>query len=117
MSENDRNLKSILDLIDSQPGADSYDKELITRAFNRCVEAHSDQKRASGEPFYMHPIAVAKIVLTLGMDSESVAAALLHDVVEDTVSTYEDIKSEFGQNVADLVDGVTKLGKIPLESK
>lgn len=117
MSENDRNLKSILDLIDSQPGAESYDKELITRAFNRCVEAHSDQKRASGEPFYMHPIAVAKIVLTLGMDSESVAAALLHDVVEDTVSTYEDIKSEFGQNVADLVDGVTKLGKIPLESK
>lgn len=117
MSENDRNLKSILDLIDSQPGADSYDKELITRAFNRCVEAHSDQKRASGEPFYMHPIAVAKIVLTLGMDSESIAAALLHDVVEDTVSTYEDIKSEFGQNVADLVDGVTKLGKIPLESK
>ena len=65
----------------------------------------------------MHPIAVAKIVITLGMDSESVAASLLHDVVEDTEATYDDIKKEFGKNVAELVDGVTKLEKIPLESK
>ncbi len=117
MTENERNLQSILDLIDKQPSADSYDKELITRAFWRCVEAHGEQKRASGEPFYMHPIAVAKIVITLGMDSESVAASLLHDVVEDTEATYDDIKKEFGKNVAELVDGVTKLEKIPLESK
>lgn len=117
MSENDRYLESILDLLNKQPGADSYDKELITRAYHRCVEAHGNQKRASGEPFYMHPIAVAKIVITLGMDSEAVAASLLHDVVEDTESTYDDIKNEFGPNVAELVDGVTKLGKIPLESK
>lgn len=117
MTENERNLQSILDLIDKQPSADSYDKEMITHAFWRCVEAHGEQKRASGEPFYMHPIAVAKIVITLGMDSESVAASLLHDVVEDTETTYDDIKKEFGKNVAELVDGVTKLEKIPLESK
>ncbi len=117
MTENERNLQSILDLIDKQPSADSYDKEMITRAFWRCVEAHGEQKRASGEPFYMHPIAVAKIVITLGMDSESVAASLLHDVVEDTEATYDDIKKEFGKSVAELVDGVTKLEKIPLESK
>ena len=117
MTEKERLLQSIIDLIKQQPAADSYDCNLIARAFWRCIDAHSDQKRASGEPFYMHPIAVSKIVITLGMDSESVAASLLHDVVEDTEATYEDIKKEFGQNVAELVDGVTKLEKIPLESK
>ena len=110
-------LNEILELIDAQPCASIYDKDLITRAFNRCVEAHSTQKRVSGEPYCMHPIAVSKIVITLGMDSESVAASLLHDVVEDTEATYDDIKNEFGKGVAELVDGVTKLGKIPLESK
>ena len=110
-------LDEILELIDVQPCASIYDKALITRAFNRCVEAHSTQKRVSGEPYCMHPIAVSKIVISLGMDSESVAASLLHDVVEDTEATYEDIKAEFGKGVAELVDGVTKLGKIPLESK
>ncbi len=117
MTENERNLQSIMDLIDKQPGAEGYDRGLVTRAFWRCIEAHGEQRRASGEPFFMHPIAVSKIVITLGMDSESVAAALLHDVVEDTEATYEDIKREFGKNVAELVDGVTKLEKIPLESK
>ena len=117
MTEVKQALQEILDLISQQPESESYDRELVIKAFNRCVEAHGNQKRASGEPFYMHPIAVAKIVITLGMDSESVAASLLHDVVEDTEATYEDIKNEFGQTVAELVDGVTKLGKIPLESK
>ena len=65
----------------------------------------------------MHPIAVAEIIISLGMDSESIAAALLHDVIEDTEYGYDDVKSEFGKSVADLVDGVTKLGKIPLESR
>lgn len=117
MTEVKQALQEILDLISQQPESESYDRELVINAFNRCVEAHGNQKRASGEPFYMHPIAVSKIVITLGMDSESVAASLLHDVVEDTEATYEDIKNEFGQTVAELVDGVTKLGKIPLESK
>lgn len=117
MTDNERYLQSILDLIDKQPAADSYDKDLITKAFWCCIEAHGEQRRASGEPFFMHPISVAKIVITLGMDSESVAASLLHDVVEDTEYTYDDIKREFGKSVAELVDGVTKLEKIPLESK
>ncbi len=115
--EKDKSLQEIFDLIDTQPEPYNYDKELIRKALYRCVEAHGEQKRVSGEPFCMHPIAVSKIVITLGMDSESVAASLLHDVVEDTEATYEDIKAEFGKNVAELVDGVTKLGKIPLESK
>ena len=117
MTDNERYLQSILGLIDKQPAADSDDKDLITKAFWCCIEAHGEQRRASGEPFFMHPISVAKIVITLGMDSESVAASLLHDVVEDTEYTYDDIKREFGKSVAELVDGVTKLEKIPLESK
>lgn len=110
-------LDSIFELLDNQPSSETYDRELISKAFNYCVEAHGEQKRASGEPYFMHPLAVAKIIITLGMDSESIAAAFLHDVVEDTEATYDDIKSEFGVSVAELVDGVTKLGKIPLDSK
>lgn len=113
----DSNLRALMNQLDMQPGSDSYDRQLILKAFNRCVIAHSDQRRASGEPYYMHPIAVAVIIISLGMDSESIAAALLHDVIEDTEYGYDYVKSEFGKSVADLVDGVTKLGKIPLESK
>ncbi len=113
----DSNLRALMNQLDMQPGSDSYDRQLILKAFNRCVIAHSDQRRASGEPYYMHPIAVAVIIISLGMDSESIAAALLHDVIEDTEYGYDYVKSEFGKSVADLVDGVTKLGKIPLESR
>ncbi len=109
--------KSIMNLLDAQPVSELYDRDLITRAFKLCTESHEGQFRASGEPFCMHPISVCQIIITLGMDSESIAASLLHDVVEDTEVTYEDIKAQFGKNVAELVDGVTKLGKIPLESK
>ena len=112
-----KDLQSIFEIIDAQSEPQLYDKAMIEKAFWRCVEAHGEQKRASGEPFCMHPIAVSKIVISLGLDSESVCASLLHDVVEDTEATYDDIKAEFGKNVAELVDGVTKLGKIPLESK
>ena len=114
---NDIYLNSVMELLDKQPSCDSYDRELITKAFDLCVKAHGEQKRASGEPYFMHPLAVAKIIITLGMDSESIAAAFLHDVVEDTEYTYDDIKNEFGESIAELVDGVTKLGKIPLDSK
>lgn len=113
----DSSLRALMNQLDKQPGSDSYDRQLIIKAFNRCVIAHSDQRRASGEPYYMHPIAVAEIIISLGMDSESIAAALLHDVIEDTEYGYDYVKSEFGKSVADLVDGVTKLGKIPLESR
>ena len=117
MAMYDSNLRALMNQLDMQPGSDSYDRQLILKAFNRCVIAHSDQRRASGEPYYMHPIAVAVIIISLGMDSESIAAALLHDVIEDTEYGYDYVKSEFGKSVADLVDGVTKLGKIPLESR
>ncbi len=110
-------LQSIMDLLDAQPGSESYDRDLIKRAFEKCVDSHGDQKRVSGEPYFMHPLAVAKIVIGLGMDSESIAASFLHDVIEDTEATFDDIKNEFGLSVAELVDGVTKLGKIPLASK
>lgn len=91
-----------------------YNLDGVRRAFDFCITAHGDQKRLSGEPFYMHPFSVACILVKLGMDSQSIEAALLHDVVEDTEITLEQIKKEFGKEVAELVDGVTKLGKMPL---
>ncbi len=91
-----------------------YDIDLIKEAYDFCVAAHGDQKRLSGEPFYMHPVSVACILIKLGMDTETVIAALLHDVVEDTEFTLEDVRKKFGGDVAELVDGVTKLGKMPL---
>ncbi len=117
MTDNEKYFKSICELLDKQPSSDSYDRELIKKALDFCILAHGNQKRASGEPFYMHPISVAKIIITLGMDSESITASLLHDVVEDTEYSYDYVKENFGQNVANLVDGVTKLGKISLDSR
>lgn len=91
---------------------ESYDYKLVRKAFEVCVEAHKGQFRKSHEEFYFHPYSVAKIIVQLGMDSESIAAALLHDVVEDTDITIEQIKQQFGAEVALLVDGVTKIGRI-----
>ncbi len=90
---------------------------LIEKAYYFAYEAHSGQKRKSGEDYIIHPVAVAKILMSFGMDSQSVIAALLHDVVEDTPVTSEDVKKQFGATVALLVEGVTKLGKVPLENK
>ncbi|MBO5726457.1 MAG: bifunctional (p)ppGpp synthetase/guanosine-3',5'-bis(diphosphate) 3'-pyrophosphohydrolase, partial [Clostridia bacterium] len=95
----------------------NYDYELVRKAFECCVNAHKGQLRVSNEEFYLHPFNVAKIVVSLGMDSQSVAAALLHDTVEDTFVTIEEIKKEYGEEVALIVDGVTKLGKISYSSK
>ncbi len=91
--------------------------ELIDKAFNTAKEYHGEQKRSSGEPYIIHPIAVAKIVLEYGLDAHSVAAALLHDTVEDTSMTLDDVKENFGSEIASLVDGLTKLGKVPLDIK
>jgi len=104
---------SILEDLMREQGT-KYDIETIRRAHDVCVAAHGDQKRLSGEPFYMHPISVAKILIKLGMDTETVTAALLHDVVEDTDTTLDELKKQFGSDVAGLVDGVTKLSKMPL---
>lgn len=93
------------------------DVVLLKNAYEEAKLAHKDQKRKSGEPYFTHPVEVAKILISLNMDVESVAAGLLHDVVEDTPKSYEDIKEKFGEDVAMLVEGVTKLEKIPFSSK
>ena len=89
----------------------------IDKAFRVAREAHKAQLRYSGQPYIIHPIAVSNILLDLGMDAQSVEAALLHDTVEDTDITLDYIKHEFGDDVAALVDGVTKLGKVPLSNR
>lgn len=94
----------------------NYDLDLLRRAYHLADEAHRGQCRKSGEPYITHPIAVAELLFELGMDTESLAAALLHDVVEDTDVTLEQITQQFGQEIALLVDGVTKLTQITFSS-
>lgn len=89
----------------------------IDKAFALAEEVHSAQLRYSGQPYIIHPIAVANILVDFGMDAQSIEAALLHDTVEDTDVTLEQLQHEFGNEVAALVDGVTKLGKVPLATK
>ena len=92
-------------------------RDLLVKAYEYTKTAHANQKRASGEPYFIHPCAVADILMGLGLDSATIAAALLHDVIEDTERTAEDIKNEFGEEVLGLVSGVTKLEKIVFKSK
>lgn len=91
--------------------------ELVKKAYKFSENAHVGQLRKSGEPYFIHPVCVANILIDMQLDYETIVAGLLHDVVEDTDFTYLDIKEEFGKNVADLVDGVTKLGQIKYQSK
>ena len=91
--------------------------ETIKKAYNLAKEAHKNQSRESGEPYIIHPIDVACILAELGMDTSTIAAGLLHDVIEDTDYTYEDLASEFSEEIANLVEGVTKLGKIKYKTK
>ncbi len=97
-----------------QPAADS---DLIRRAYAYASAAHEGQKRKSGDPYFVHPASVAGIITDLRLDTASVCAGLLHDVVEDTLATTRDIEREFGGEIATLVDGVTKLSKINFTSK
>ncbi len=92
-------------------------REMLLRAYDFAANAHKNQKRASGEPYFIHPCAVAEILVDLGLDAETIAAALLHDVIEDTPATEEDIRREFGEEVFSLVAGVTKLDKIVFKSQ
>ena len=91
----------------------SDDISMIEKAYKVASEAHKNQFRKSGEPYIIHPLNVAIILADLKLDKETIVAGILHDVVEDTVMTEEDLKREFGDDVALLVDGVTKLEKIP----
>ena len=93
------------------------DCEMLRKAYEYAQNAHAGQKRASGEPYFIHPCAVAEILMDLGLDAATIAAALLHDVIEDTPATADDIKRAFGEEVLALVSGVTKLEKIEFKSQ
>lgn len=108
-------LKKLMENIDAN--CSNVDKEFVTKAYNFAYEAHKGQKRESGELYIIHPVEVAIILAKMGMDTNTIAAGLLHDVVEDTKFTYDDITNEFNNEVANLVDGVTKLEKIKYKTK
>ena len=102
------------DLLSSLPDTYSQaDKELVEKAYYFAEKAHVDQKRASGEPYFTHCVAVAMILSEMKVQSSVIAAGLLHDTVEDTEVTLEDLRVNFSDEIAKLVDGVTKLTKIP----
>ena len=94
-----------------------YDKEKIEKAYRLAEKMHGDQRRVSGVPYILHPTSVACIIVDLGMDTDSVVAALLHDVVEDTPVTLDEVKAMFGHDVAYLVSGVTKISKVPYTTR
>ncbi|MFL6037270.1 MAG: HD domain-containing protein, partial [Gaiellaceae bacterium] len=93
------------------------DRELIRRAFLFAADAHEGQQRRSGEEFVLHPWGAAKICAQLQLDDETIAAALLHDVVEDTEVDLDDVRAEFGDEIAKLVEGVTKLTRVQFQSR
>lgn len=93
------------------------DLELVIKAYNYAQQAHEGQKRISGDPYINHPAHVAMILSELELDLNTIVAGLLHDVVEDTTSAMQDIEREFGSEIAHLVDGVTKLGRISYQTK
>lgn len=106
-------LKKIL----SASAANAYDMDKIEKAYKFAEKAHGDQRRVSGIPYILHPVSVACIVAELGMDTDSVCGALLHDTVEDTGVTLEEVTKLFGADVAKLIDGVTKISKIPYSTR
>src|SRR3982074_2365663 len=94
----------------------TVDRELLARAFDFAARAHEGQERRSGEDFILHPFGAAKICAELRLDDETIAAALLHDVVEDTEVEIDEVRAEFGDEIAELVEGVTKLTRIQFQS-
>ena len=97
-----------------QPGADL---DVLTRAYKFSAASHRGQQRASGEPYLSHPLEVASLLVDFKMDVTTVTAGLLHDVLEDTAATKDDLEREFGGEIAELVDGVTKIGKLAFSSR
>ena len=98
--------------LDKKHPEKSVESERIKHAIEIATEAHKDQLRKTGEPYIIHPLAVKKILEEWQMDEDTIIAGILHDTVEDTNLTLEDIQREFGESVAFLVDGVTKLGQV-----
>ena len=89
-----------------------FNQNTLSKAYNFAVTAHKNQKRKSGDPYVMHPLAVANILSDLKLDSATIVTGLLHDTIEDTKTTYDVVLKEFGKEVADLVDGVTKISAL-----
>lgn len=117
MKYDDASLENIIEQMCTHDKCSPEIEENVSRAYEFCKKAHMGQVRLSGEPYYIHPVAVALILAEMGMDSETVIAGLLHDTIEDTVFSYDDINNMFGGGVALLVDGVTKLKKIERVSR
>lgn len=107
--------EELCELLENSPN--DFDVEKIERAYRLAEKMHGDQRRISGVPYILHPTSVACIIVDLGMDTDSVVAALLHDVVEDTPVTIEEVEAMFGSDVANLVNGVTKISKIAYTSR
>lgn len=105
-----QNVQEIVDLIEGK--LNKKEEELITKAYNFAEKTHSGQKRMSEEPYFIHPFQTAKILAELGMDIQTIVAGLLHDVLEDTPTTEEEIQKNFGSDVLFLIKGVTKLGTL-----
>jgi RelA/SpoT family (p)ppGpp synthetase len=114
-SKRDHGLRRLLDTVETYLAAEQI--EPITRAYEFGAEAHNGQTRKTGEPYITHPVAVAQSLAEMHLDSEAIMAAILHDTVEDTEATIEDIESIFGNEVAQLVDGVSKLDQIQFRSR
>src|SRR5204862_7057163 len=118
LSESDGHVTQLETLIEAipkyQPGADLA---VLQRAYRFSEASHQGQQRASGEPYLSHPLEVAHLLVGFRMDVTTVTAGLLHDVLEDTEATKDDLKREFGLEIADLVGGVTKIGKLAFSSR
>lgn len=106
---------SLQALLDHLPDLTPYDRLLIERAYRKAEMAHAGQFRQSGEPYFTHCVAVAHILAEMKLDAEAIGAALLHDTVEDTTVTLEEIRNEFGNTIASIVDGVSKLKNLPIK--
>lgn len=108
-------LQKLIDKIEKYNSSDSI--EVVKKAYEFATNAHVGQKRKSGDDYISHPLEVANILADLNLDNVTIAAGILHDVIEDTIYTYDDIKNVFGEEIAMLVDGVTKLGKLEYTTK
>ncbi|MEM6530792.1 MAG: HD domain-containing protein, partial [Chloroflexota bacterium] len=101
-------------LLAALPNLTLHDRRLIERAYNKAQHMHAGQTRKSGDPYFTHCVAVAHILADMKLDAEAIAAALMHDLIEDTDVTYGELVEEFNETIAMLVDGVTKLTQLPL---
>ncbi|MBI1808459.1 MAG: bifunctional (p)ppGpp synthetase/guanosine-3',5'-bis(diphosphate) 3'-pyrophosphohydrolase, partial [Gemmatimonadetes bacterium] len=100
----------------AEANAERLDPELLAKAYRFSERAHAGQTRRNGDPYVTHCVEVAKILAELGLDAVTVASGLIHDVVEDTAATIEDVEREFGREIAQIVDGLTKIGHLPMTS-